>query len=232
MTSLVRHARRALGFRRRRPWVSRFEVGGRAYGGSWDAAQDVRLSRFAQTFRDARTILELGCIDGGATFVLAARPGAQVTAIDPRAANIERARFVQRELGVGNVQFRVHDVEVDAIKSLGRFDTVVSLGLLSHLPNPADAIDDLATAADGVFLWCHVCRDDEVEGRVGDLPGRWVREPRAPDPFAGLSPLSFWPTRDALLERLKMNGFELVLDDDEPEHPHGPALTVAARLTR
>jgi SAM-dependent methyltransferase len=208
--------------------VSSFEIDGRTYGGSRVAADDNRLAQMQDAFPDARTVLEVGCIDGGTTFILARSPGVHVTALDPRSDNIARARFAQRQLRVANVHFVVHDVEVDSIRALGRFDVAACLGLLSHLPNPADVVDDMAAAAEGVFLWTHVCGDHEVEAEVGGLPGRWVPEPRPPDPFAGLSPVSFWPTRDALVRRLSTSGLQPRVVVDENEHPHGPAVTVAA----
>jgi hypothetical protein len=126
------------------------------------------------------------------------------------------------------VRFVVHDVEVEPIRSIGRFDAVICLGLLSHLPNPGDVLDDMNGVADGLYLWCHLCREDEARGEAGRLDGRWVREPRPPDLFAGLSPVSFWPTRPALLARLEANGFVPLAVDDEPDHPHGPAIAVIA----
>ena len=58
-------------FDRRRPWVTKFVIQGREYGGHYDAANDSRLKWFQQDFPDAQTILELGSLDGSSFLKLA-----------------------------------------------------------------------------------------------------------------------------------------------------------------
>ena len=89
------------------PWVFQFRIDGHDYGGAISAAGDVRVERFFRFAPNAATILELGALEGAQTFILAERPGVKrVLALEGRAANLRKARFVQELLRVKNVGIR------------------------------------------------------------------------------------------------------------------------------
>ena len=103
-------------FKRLGPWITKFTINGKAYGGWFDAMNDVRVDQFTAAFPNVRAVLELGSLEGGHSFALANR-GASVLAIEGRSKNIKRGRFVQRVLGVKEVKF-VH-LNLDAQDALG-----------------------------------------------------------------------------------------------------------------
>lgn len=81
-------------FERRKPWVTKFQIKGRDYGGSFDAVNDGRISQFFQYFPNVSTILELGALEGGHSFGLASRTVVKrVTAAEGRSSNIQKALF-------------------------------------------------------------------------------------------------------------------------------------------
>src|SRR5262245_13347618 len=83
-------------FNKRKPWVTKFTIDGQHYGGQYDAARDGRLEWFRQEFPQAQQVLELGSLEGGHSFAVAAWPHIrQVVAIEGRQSNLARARFVQ-----------------------------------------------------------------------------------------------------------------------------------------
>lgn len=220
-------------FARRAPWVTRFHIGGASYGGHYDAGTDQRLDLLHAQFPQARRILELGCLEGGHSFALAARPQVeQVVAVEGRAASLERARFVQRALGVehaGKVSFVQANVERDPLTPLGAFDAVLCLGVLYHLPRPWTLLAEMRRAAPATLLWTHVAPEG-ARLRLGGYRGRLYPEWRFLwEPLSGLSAYSFWPTRSELLRMLADAGYARsnVLHDD-PHHEHGPAITIAA----
>lgn len=224
----VRAAVLAAGFRRRGPWVTRFEIGGRPFGGTIPFATDERLAAFVAAFPGARRILELGALEGGHTFALAARPGVEVVAVEGRRENVERARFVQRVLGAGNVRFVHADVAVTGPDAWGEFDAVLCSGLLYHLGRPWALVDRLRAAAPGVFLWTHVAPAARDVHPLDGTPGEWRRELWRDDPTVGLDRRSFWPTLDALVDRLRARGFPVV-EVTEHDTPGAPAATIVAR---
>ena len=226
----LKHRIIARGFERLSPWVTSFTIDGVEYGGEHTMDDDRRLPQFWEAFPDARRILELGSLEGGQTFELLRRKGVRVTAVEGRAANLERARFAQRAVGAKGVTFVEADLEAQLPSSFGTFDVVFCVGLLYHLPQPWKLVDDMRAAAPGVFIWTHYAADDQATDEVDGSPGRWYDEYGVEDPLSGLSPRSFWPTLGALVDRLRAAGFEHVdLIEDEFDHPHGPSITLAAR---
>src|SRR3954470_13713832 len=83
------------------PWTYQFQIGGEVYGGGISAEGDVRVERFFRYAPEAKTILELGALEGAHSFILAQRPAVQrVVALEGREANLRKARFVQNLLEV------------------------------------------------------------------------------------------------------------------------------------
>jgi SAM-dependent methyltransferase len=218
----------AAGFARRDPWVTRFRINGRLHGGRFAAGDDPRLVLFDRAFPDARSVLELGSLEGGHALALAAR-GLRVTGVEGRSANVSKARWVQQVLGERSVQFRQADLERTPLRTFGVFDVLFCARLLYHLPDPGALLNQIADSADGLFLWSHYARPDLVTGERGDLRGHAYEHGLA-DPLSGLSPTSWWVTLEDLMARLRDVGFPRVwILDDFPDHPHGPCVTLVAR---
>jgi SAM-dependent methyltransferase len=216
-------------FRRRGPWVTRFSVKGRSYGGDVSFRDDERLAQFLERFGDCKTVLELGSLEGGHTFQLA-QHGYRVTGVEGRSENVERARWVGDVLGVDGAEFFVADLESTPLSEFGRFDAVFCCGLLYHLPRPWQLLDQLPGVAPAAFFWTQYAGVAEVE--ENGIEGAWYGEQGRKDPLSGLSPRSFWMTLPALMDRLRQNGFGRIdVVKDEPTHPHGPAVTLAVWKT-
>lgn len=212
-------------FAARGPWVTRFVIDGRSYGGSV-AFDDPRVEWFFERFPEGGRVLELGSLEGGHTFQLAAR-SARVTAIEGRPQNVERARFVQGVLGVENVEFVEADLEQTPLRTFGRFDAVFCSGLLYHLPRPWELIAQLGEVAPGVFLWTHYAKTAKTT--ADGVAGIWYSEHGRKDPLSGLSRRSFWPTLPELRRLLAEAGLARIeLVRDEPDHDHGPTVTLTA----
>jgi len=89
---------------------------------------------------DGMDCLDFGCAGGDVTLELARRvgPGGKVLGADLDATKIELARREAAELGIGNVEFRVHDIR--EYRPAAEFDVVYARFLLTHLPDPAGAV--------------------------------------------------------------------------------------------
>ena len=217
-------------FERRKPWVTKFQIQGREYGGNFDAMNDGRISQFFQYFPNVGTILELGALEGGHSFALANRPVVKrVTATEGRPLNMEKALFLQGLLGAEKVEFLQVNLEDFELSTLGAFDAVFCSGLLYHLPEPWKLIQRCAQVSPNLFLWTHYAGENEAEERVHGFRGKWHGEGGLGDPTSGLSKKSFWPTLGSLISMLTKNGFKTVhLIENELVHPNGLAVTVAA----
>lgn len=216
-------------FNRHRSWITRFSIDGRAYGGSVDLSNDIRIAQFEMAFPGAKRLLELGSLEGGHTFEVARPPGRTVLGVEGREENVAKAETVRRVLGIENVRFIVGNLEGPLLDTLGFFDAILCIGLLYHLPAPSKLIDSFRRASDRVFIWTHYASDtDTADVEENGLSGCWYNEFGRADPLSGLSARSFWPTLPSLLGRLERNGFIVTVIDKEPAHEHGPAVTLAA----
>jgi len=218
------------------PWVTRFEIDGEEFGGWYDAASasDTRVQQFVAAFPKARSVLELGCLEGGHTVAMARALDAQrVVGVEARLGNVERARLVMRTLGLANVEVHQADLEAFDLSTLGRFDAVFNCGLLYHLARPWELLARIADVTRGMYLSTHYCRDEQVNAEVNGYPGYWYGEYGLDDPLSGLNEQSFWPTRAALLAMLRDAGFgACAVTLEQVDHQNGPLIGLSTRVRR
>lgn len=219
-------------FAKHRPWVTRFDIRGRSYGGSVSFEQDGRIAEFCSAFPDARTILELGSLEGGQTFEIARRlPHVRILGIEGRQGNVDRARLVQSLLGIDRVEFMRANIEALPFEHLGHFDAVLCSGLLYHLPRPWLLLDGLARLTGQMYLSTHFAADADVDADQDGVAGHWYQEHGQADPMSGLSPRSFWLPLRTITSRLENGGFEVTVTSLDEHHDNGPLLNLIARRT-
>ncbi len=218
-------------FRRRGRWVTRFVINGRSYGGAYDAVVDPRVDLFFEHFAGARTILELGSLEGGHTINLARRPGVErVVGIEGRQGNLDRANWVKELYRAENVTFAKANLEEVELSQFGHFDAAFCSGVLYHLPEPWRLIEQISRVTHNLFIWTHYVEASRATAALNGLQGRRVREFGWLLPLSGLSAKSFWPTLASLTEMLERCDYEVLsLIEVQPDHPDGPAVTLAAR---
>lgn len=90
---------------------------------------------------DGLMCLDVGCGGGDVTRELARRvaPKGKAIGADLDSTKIEIARREAAELGIGNVEFRLQDIREE--KPRPEFDVVYARFLLTHLSDPASAIN-------------------------------------------------------------------------------------------
>jgi SAM-dependent methyltransferase len=222
-------------FSRRGPWITRFTIDGQHYGGEYDAANDQaeRIAQFTGAFPSVRSVLELGSLEGGHTVTLAQLPGIErVVGVEVRAENLDRARFVVDTLGLqSKVDLVQADLETCDLGSLGSFDAVFCCGVLYHLQHPRRLLDEIARVTKRLFLSTHYAAEGAVF--VDSYEGGWYTEGGLADPLSGLSPTSFWPTRDALRQMVSDAGFQRSdVSYDNPSFVNGPLISIIATRRR
>ena len=212
------------------PWIYQFEVDQRKYGGAISAAGDVRVERFLQFAPRARAILELGALEGAQSFILAQHPGVKrIVALEGRAANLRKARFVQELFGVRNVEFVQANLEDADLTALGKFDAVFCCGLLYHLPEPWTLLQQLPKLAPLLFIWTQYCGEKEAHDLSHGWRGKIHIEGGPDEPLSGLSSTATWLTLPSLRDLLAASGYKTIeVINDDPSHPNGPAVTIGA----
>jgi len=205
---------------------------GVASGGDYQVINDRRVQQFLERFPNVRTILELESLEGGHTFTLARHPGVErILAIEARAANIEKAKFICSVLGFSNVQFTQANLEQLQLVSLGYFDAIFCCGLLYHLPEPWKLISQAPLVAPSLFVWTVYANENEATIEIDGLRGREYIEGGLNEPLSWLSPKSIWLTLPSLVELLKRSGYDNVEILEKSQNPNGPAVSLAASLS-
>lgn len=200
------------------PWVNAFEYKGMLFplrdssrGGTVPPPRGGHTGTFFQMFPDARRILELGSLEGADTVRLARRPHTSVVAVEGRAENVARARFVVDLQELSNVTLLHADVETFDLASLGRFDAVLCTGLLYHLQRPWDLLATLSMMTDKLLLWTHYWGGDDTTVDERGYVTKIVHEDHPEPRTRALSRTVRWLDRPSLFRTLLDAGFGQVI---------------------
>lgn len=212
------------------PWIFQFRIDGHDYGGGISAVGDARIDQFFRFAPEAKTILELGSLEGAQTFILAERPGVgRVLAVEGREANLRKARFIQKLLQVPNVEFTQANLEHVKLAQFGKFDAVFCCGLLYHLPEPWKLIEQLPAVAPTLFIWTQYAAEEEAMDVGRGLRGKIHGEGGPDEPLSGMSATAIWLTLASLRSVLNASGYKRIdIIHDDPKHANGPAVTIGA----
>ncbi|MFN2623308.1 MAG: class I SAM-dependent methyltransferase [Chthoniobacterales bacterium] len=213
------------------PWIYQFQIEGQTYGGGISAVGDVRVERFLRFAPNAETILELGSLEGAQSFILAQHSGVKrVVALEGRAANLRKARFLQELLEIRNVEFLQANLEDAELTGFGKFDAVFCCGLLYHLPQPWKLLAQLPSLAPDLFIWTQHAAEEEARDLHDGLRGKIHVEGGPDEPLSGLSSTATWLTLDSLRAVLAASGYKKIeVIDHDRDHANGPAVTIGAR---
>ena len=125
-------------------------------------------------------VLDLACLEGhfGIEFAL---HGSQVVAIEGREANLEKARFATKALGLDNIELVLDDVRNLNKDRYGLFDVVLCLGILYHLDTPdvMNFVENIATLCTKVaIIDTHISPSDVASYRWNEKLywGRYTQE--------------------------------------------------------
>ncbi len=98
-----------------------------------------------------KRILDIAC-NSGFWSIQCALLGATVVGFDARSELIEQARLIKRIVGVENAAFETLPFGEMTPERLGRFDAVLNLGILYHLPDPLAALFATKAMAETVIV--------------------------------------------------------------------------------
>lgn len=210
------------------PWQSRFVVDGETLGGKYDFPADPRIRRLRQEVSlEGKRVLELGCLEGGHSLALSGLGPRELVAVEGRPANYVRCCVIKNLFALDRVRFHLDDVRHVTPERYGRFDVVVAMGVLYHLPDPHVLLANLPRLADTVFLNTHYSNqkhplnspEADLATPWGAFRGKRYTEYGLADPLSGLEQHSFWFRRDDLLGACRLAGFsgvKVVAEDDDP----------------
>jgi SAM-dependent methyltransferase len=141
------------------PWNHNFDLGDgvqtapgvqRSHGKNVVKLERLRPLLDVIGLRDKR-VLDIGCNEGFFALHMAAQ-GARVIGIDVDEQRIAKARFVQSQIGTGEVELRVTDIYSPAFAALPQADLCVCLGVIHRVPDPVSALSAIAKKTDMLLL--------------------------------------------------------------------------------
>jgi 2-polyprenyl-3-methyl-5-hydroxy-6-metoxy-1,4-benzoquinol methylase len=203
------------------------------------SGDEVKLRRVVQVVCDlfpsgvaGLRILDLACLEGMYAIELARR-GADVVAIEGREANLAKARFAARVLGLDGIDFQLGDVRNLSRERHGEFDVVLCLGILYHLAAAdvfpfVERLRDVARRALVIDTAIAVGGREELAygGRTYNGRTLFEHDPQSTDEerlealWSSLDNPSAWaPTRPSLTRLLAASGFTSVHECCVPAEP-------------
>jgi SAM-dependent methyltransferase len=210
-----------------------------------DPAVDVRTHTVVEACGGSlagRTIVDLGCLEGGFALEFARLGAERVVGIEARSVSVRRCELARDLLGLERAEFVQADIKDELPRHADGFDVVFAAGILYHLSDPAGFLQLVRASCRGVALIdthvadpdtvTHDCSEQVVTQSAGghDYQGRLFGEyepgldtvEREGLLWAAWSDAaSFWPFEDDLVRMLHDAGFSDVekIERDTMRHP-------------
>ena len=197
-----------------------------------NALEDVRTDLVIEACGgslEGRTVVDLGCLEGGFTLAFAERGAQLALGIEAREISIRRCELARGLLGLDNAEFVEADIK-DELAKREAFDVVFAAGILYHVSDPAAFLVTMREACSGVALIdTHIANPDVATHNCSEIVSRSSGERTyrgrmfpeyAPDVsdsekddllWAAWSDVdSFWPLEDDLVAMIHDAGFSSV----------------------
>jgi SAM-dependent methyltransferase len=150
------------------------------------------------------TVLDIGCNSGFFSLDIAHRGAQHVDGIDLREENIAQAEFLANHYGLDKVAFRVLDA--DQIPTGQRWDVVLNLGVLYHVVNPLQFLQQTYQLCRRFAIIDTICHTEPVSAFVllGDKNTSSASE--------GREAWEFHPTYRGAIDAIRYAGFSDVIE--------------------
>lgn len=157
-----------------------------------------------------RTVLELGSGIGDHTLFYLYK-GCKVVASDGRT---ELVKYIRNRLGIECLELDVEN-DLSKLNDLPKFDIIHCYGLLYHINNPEEFLQNIAKKTDLLLLETCVSPDSAPYGP------NFIEESKK-DPTQAKSGLGCRPTRQWIIDELKRQFNFIYFPKSQPDHPEFP----------
>ena len=193
-------------------------------------------------------ILELGPLEAGHSFMLEKKGAASVTSIEANSRAYLKCLIAKEICNLQRVRFLFGDC-IEFLKETGkRFDVCFASGILYHMKNPIELISLMSNVSNKLFIWTHYfdaeilhsqpnlsvkfpgSEESEYNGFKHTLYRQEYLASLDNDGFCGGGDTySYWLSRQDILSVLDFLGYNrVVINFDQPDHPHGPCFALVA----
>jgi predicted RNA methylase len=162
--------------------------------------------------REAVSVLDLGAGEGAMAIGLWEKGFRNITCVEARPLNVEKARFAARVFGA-SLDLHCTTVEEFLRTDTDRYDIVLFMGLLYHVLNPFGMIEQIGRSTrQFVVLETAISlpRSAGFDNRSDYAPSEaafFMRIDSAKSHTAGLSDFELWPNRPAVEALARHGGF-------------------------
>lgn len=196
------------------------------------------------------TVLELGPLEAGHTFMLEQAGAKNIVAIEANKRAFLKCLVVKEVLQMKNVEFRCGDFNLYFEKTEEKFDLCVASGVLYHQKNPVEFLYQASKISNNLFIWTHYF-DEEVNNKRTEIAQKFsdsaeinVRDFKhkiyrqnynsaalGSQSFCGGSAeFSNWITRSDILKCLELFGFsDIQISFEDKNHPNGASFAILAK---
>jgi Protein of unknown function (DUF1698) len=188
-------------------------------------------------------IIELGPLEGAHSYMMDRLGARSVVAIEANTRAYLKCLCIKEVFGLKNVRFELGDFS-KALYTVEHADLIFASGVLYHMTEPLDLLEQMCSKTNRLFLWTHyfddaiiASRDDHELFAPVQEAGNGYRLSKRLYPEAALNWTGFsggvdtyaaWIERESLLRFITDHGFSVRVEFDHKDHPNGPALALCA----
>jgi len=206
------------------------------------------LARFGPL--DGQSVLDLGPLEGGHTYMALQAGAERVVAVEGNARHFLKCLVVKDLLSMDAADFRLGDFVAMLRAEPDEYDLVFAQGVLYHMVDPVELIALAASRGRRLALWTQYYDAEHVARLAPRIRRHFANEPAAAVTrgfahshhrfnygfgrklvgfYGGNRPHANWLSRDDLFGALEHFGWrDTEVGFDHPDHPHGPSLSLTA----
>lgn len=218
--------------------------------GAANIFEDKRIEQALEEFNgvQGKTVLELGPLEGGHSYMLEQAGATSVLAIESNTRAYLKCLIIKELFNLQRVQFVCGDFVNYMRTTDAHFDVCIASGVLYHMPNPVELIALLAKTSKRIFLWTHYYDEEIITGIPGLIHNFYGKETVSYQDASypvhrqeyraslglkhfsgGMESYSYWMYRQDILDCLRHFGYTTVkVTQEYLEHSHGPSFSVVA----
>ncbi len=196
-----------------------------------------------------RTVLELGPLEAGHTYMLEKMGAASILSIEANTRAYLKCLIIKEILELKRAKFICGDFVKYLQNCSTKFDVCIASGVLYHMTNPVELLSLISQVTNKVFIWTHYYDQDLLQANPHKIAKKFLSSISAEHNgfkhtlyryeyltalddagfCGGSQPFSNWMSRADILACLKYVGFnEIEINFEQPEHPNGPSFALLA----
>ena len=230
-------------------WASQLPEDG-LQSGATALFDDVRLHWLLEQCGGVKgkTVLELGPLEGGHTYMLERAGASSITAIEANSLAYLRCLIVKEVFSLRSARFLLGDFDKFLSQTASRYDLIVASGVLYHLTDPLATLQNMARLADKIFIWSHFFDEAAMpagDERLAPFTGETVKRELGGDTLTyhlrsyGDTPLpknfcggimsgSIWVEKMEVIALLERHNYSVSVHFEQDTHAHGPSACLYA----